>query len=472
MAKHQQPILEHVTLTGRGAKGRAIARVDGLVVFVEGAVPGDVADLRVLRKKKNHAEAVVERLITPSPDRATPFCKHFGICGGCTWQHLAYPAQVASKRSEAVDNLERIGGLLLPVAAPTLASPKDRFYRNKLEYTFTAQRWFTPEELERGERITDRQALGFHLPGRFDKVFDVEECWMQGGPSDAIRNFIRHYAKAHGSSHYDIRRHEGWLRTLIIRTTTTGETMVLFTFGHEDAPARTALFQALLLAFPGITSLLWCINPKKNDTIWDLEIQLFHGRDHIVEILPDGHLAPLQFRIGPKSFFQINPEQTRVMYRLVRDLAGLAGHEHVYDLYCGTGSISLFLARHCARVTGAEIVPEAVADAAVNARMNGITNVAFEAGDLKDLLDAGFMDRHGRPDILVTDPPRAGMHPAVVERIREMAASRLIYVSCDTATQARDLGMLKDLYRITHVQPLDMFPHTSHVENVVRLELA
>ncbi|MBS1569273.1 MAG: 23S rRNA (uracil(1939)-C(5))-methyltransferase RlmD [Bacteroidetes bacterium] len=469
MAKREELLLDHVEVTG-WAQGKAIAKVDGLVVFISGAVPGDVADLRITRKKKNFAEATVARLVQPSPHRTEPFCKHFGTCGGCTWQHFEYPAQLAFKRQEVIDNLERLGGLDLPNVPPTLASPRDRFYRNKLEYTFSAQRWFTPEELASGERITDRKALGYHLPGRFDKILDISECWLQPAPSDAIRNFIRQYSALHGLSHYDIRRHEGWLRTLTIRTTSTGEVMVLIALGHENAGAREALMNALVEAFPAITSLLWCINPKKNDTIWDLDIHLFHGRDHLIEQLPDEGFAPLQFRIGPKSFFQTNPEQTRVMYALVRELAGLRGHERVYDLYCGAGSITLSLARHCAQVTGAEIVPEAVVDAKANAALNGIANVAFEAGDLKDLLNADFIARHGTPDVLVTDPPRAGMHEAVVMRIREMAPPAIVYVSCNPATQARDLALLKDLYRITHVQPLDMFPHTAHLETVVRLE--
>lgn len=470
MAKKPLPIFEHVTVTGRGTKGKAIAKVDGLVVFITGAVPGDVVDLRVTRKKKNHAEATATRLITPSPDRVEPFCAHFGICGGCGWQDYAYPAQLLMKRQEVLDDLQRIGGLELPEVPPILASPRTRHYRNKLEYTFTAQRWFTKEELDKGEVITDRKALGYHLPGRFDKVFNVDECWLQPAPSDAIRNFIGAYGTTHDLGYYDIRKHEGWLRTLTIRTTTTGEVMVLLAFGHEDEKAREALLNAVLREFPAITSLLWCINPKKNDTIWDLDIQVFHGRDHIVEELADEGHAPLRFRIGPKSFFQTNPEQTRVMYELVRAFAGLEGDELVYDLYCGAGSISLFLARHCGRVIGAEIVPEAIADAHANAGLNGITNVAFEAGDLKDLLNADFIARHGSPDVVVLDPPRAGMHPSVVERIREMAPPRVVYISCNPSTQARDLALLKDLYRVTHVQPLDMFPHTWHVENIVRLE--
>jgi 23S rRNA (uracil1939-C5)-methyltransferase len=470
MAKKNLPLLENITVTGWGAKGKALAKVDGLVVFIGGAVPGDVVDIQLTRKKKSYAEGRVERLITPSPEREPPFCKHFGICGGCTWQDLSYASQIAHKRQEVIDNLQRLGGLELPEVPPTLASPRTHHYRNKLEFTFSAQRWFTKAELDTGEVITDRKALGYHLPGRFDKVFDAEECWLQPEPSNAIRNFIRRYGIEHDLDYYHIRHHEGWLRTLTIRTTTTGETMVLLAFGREDAGKREALLAALMKEFPEITSLLWCINPKKNDTIWDLDIHLFHGRDHLIEELRDAGFAPLRFRIGAKSFFQTNPEQTAVMYELVRDLAGLKGNERVFDLYCGAGSISLFLARHCDRVIGAEIVPEAIADAHANAELNGITNVDFEAGDLKDLLNDAFIARHGRPDVLITDPPRAGMHEAVVARIRELAPPCIVYVSCNPATQARDLALLKDMYRITHVQPLDMFPHTWHVENVVRLE--
>lgn len=470
MAKKNLPLLEAVPITGWAAKGRSLAKVDGMVVFVSGAVPGDVADLQLTRRKKNYAEARMERLVTPSPERETPFCKHFGICGGCTWQHLSYPAQLAFKRLEVVENLGRIGGLELPEVAPTLPSPQPRFYRNKLEYTFAAQRWFTSEELDSGLPITNRKAVGYHLPGRFDKVLDISECWLQPEPSDAIRNFIRAYGEKHGSDYYQVRAHEGWLRTLTIRTTTTGESMVILAFGHEDREQREALMNALLAEFPALTSLMWCINPKRNDTIWDLDMEVFHGRDHIIEELQDEGFPPLRFRIGPKSFFQTNPRQTVAMYEIVRQLAGLKGDELVYDLYCGAGSISLFLARHCGRVVGAEIVPEAVADARGNAELNGVTNTVFEAGDLKELLDDAFVERHGRPDVLITDPPRAGMHQTVVERIHKLAPPRIVYVSCNPATQARDLALLKDLYDITHVQPVDMFPHTSHVENVVCLE--
>lgn len=469
MAKRNLPLLANITITGWAAKGKSLAKVDGMVYFVTGAVPGDVVDLQVTRRKKSFAEAKVVRLIKPSTDRVDAFCAHFGLCGGCTWQDLSYTAQLRFKRQEVIDNLTRLGGLELPEVPPTLASPNTRFYRNKLEYTFTDRRWITGAELQDGEKLEDRRGLGYHLPGRFDKVFDATECWLQPAPSDAIRNFIRAYGAAHRLSYYNVYRHEGWLRTLTIRTTTTGGTMVLLAFGHEDAVPRQQLLQALLEGFPQITSLLWCINTKKNDTIWDLDIHVFHGQDHLIEELKDEGFAPLKFRIGAKSFFQTNPEQTEAMYALVRDLAGLKGNELVYDLYCGAGSISLFLARHCAKVVGAEIVPEAVADAEVNARLNGISNAIFEAGDLKDLLNDEFIARHGRPEVLITDPPRAGMHPAVVERIRGIGPQRIVYVSCNPATQARDLALLQDLYSVAHVQPVDMFPHTSHVENVVQL---
>lgn len=469
--KKPLPVWEAVPITGYGAGGKAIARVEGLVVFVTGAVPGDVADLRATRKKKSFAEATATRIVLPSPDRVTPFCEHFGTCGGCKWQDLSYAAQVRHKRQEVIDNLQRIGGLDLPDVAPTLASPRTTHYRNKLEFTASALRWFTSEDLRALGEIEDRDALGFHVPGRFDRVLDIHTCHLQPDPSNAIRLLVRAYAKEHGLSCYDIRAHQGFLRTLTIRTTTTGEVMVLAAFGHEDVDAREGLLTAVREAFPAVTSLQWCINPKKNDTIWDLDTHVFHGNDHVVEELPDGPGGtPLRFRIGPKTFFQTNPEQTGAMYRLVRGLAGLTGTENVYDLYCGAGSITLYVSGLAKQVVGAEIVPEAVADAGVNAALNGITNCRFEAGDLKDLLSPAFAQRHGRPDVVITDPPRAGMHEAVVMRLRELAPARIVYVSCNAATQARDLALLKDLYEVTHVQPVDMFPHTHHVETVVRLD--
>ncbi len=469
--KKPLPLWDAVPITGYGANGKAIAKREGMVVFVNGAVPGDVADLRVTKKKKSWAEATAIRIVERSPDRVEAFCKHFGICGGCKWQDLSYPKQLEFKQQQVVDNLVRLGGLELPEVSPIIASGRTTHYRNKLEYTASAFRWFTSEELKTMGDITDRNALGFHVPGGFDKVLQVDECHLQPEPSDSVRNFIRKHAGENGAGFYDIRKHEGWLRTVMVRTTLTAQCAVLIAFGEDHPEAQEKLLSAVRDAFPAITSLQWTINPKKNDTIWDLDIQTFHGTDHIVEELVDDGFPNLRFRIGAKSFFQTNPQQTQRMYEVTRSLAGLTGKEKVYDLYCGAGSISLFLARHCAHVIGAEIVPEAVADAHANAALNGIDNVTFEAGDLKDLLNADFIARHGKPDVLITDPPRAGMHEDVVARIRELAPPCIVYVSCNPATQARDLSLLKDLYRITHVQPIDMFPHTYHVENVVRLEL-
>jgi 23S rRNA (uracil1939-C5)-methyltransferase len=462
--------IEQLPIAGAGANGKAIARHEGLVVFVTGAVPGDVADVRVTKKKANYLEAQAVRIVSPSPDRVPAFCKHFGTCGGCKWQDLAYAKQLEYKRQQVIDNLERLGGLELPPVAPILPSPTITHYRNKLEFTFSNKRWFTAEEIASQGGHTDRNALGFHIPQRFDRVLDISECHLQPEPSDSIRNFVREHARQHGLSFYDVREHQGFLRTLLVRTTTTGECMVLLALGHEDIEARERLLDALLTAFPQLTSLLWTVNPKKNDTIYDLDIEVYHGRDHIVEALPDGPGGrPLEFRIGPKTFFQTNPEQTIAMYRLTRELAGLTGTENVYDLYCGAGSITLYLAAAAKHVAGVELVPESVADARVNAEINGITNVSFTSGDMKKVMDAAFVAQHGRPDVVVTDPPRAGMDEPVTRHLVELAPERIVYVSCNPATQARDLAILNTQYRIDFVQPVDMFPHTYHVENVVRM---
>ncbi|MBL8011324.1 MAG: 23S rRNA (uracil(1939)-C(5))-methyltransferase RlmD [Flavobacteriales bacterium] len=460
-----------VPITGWGANGKALARLDGLVVFVTGAVPGDTADLRIHARKKSYAEATAVRIVSPSADRVPAFCAHFGTCGGCKWQDLAYERQLDFKRQQVIDNLERLGGLELPEVEPTLPSPATRGYRNKLEFTASAHRWFTHAELRALGEIADRNALGFHIPQRFDRVLQVDECHLQPAPSDAVRNFIRAQAAALGLSFYNIREHHGGLRTVMVRTTLTGECMVLIAFGEDRPEQRTALLDALVAAFPGLTSVLWTVNSKRNDTLWDLDIHVHAGRDHLVETFDDGDTGrALRYRIGPKSFFQTNPAQAQAMYALTRELAGLTGTERVYDLYCGAGTISLYVAGQAAQVIGAEIVPEAVEDAWANARLNGITNVHFEAGDLRHLLDATFVQRNGRPDVVITDPPRAGMHEDVVMRLREMAPPRIVYVSCNPATQARDLALLNDLYRVTFVRPVDMFPHTYHVENVVRLD--
>ncbi|MDX9751666.1 MAG: 23S rRNA (uracil(1939)-C(5))-methyltransferase RlmD [Flavobacteriales bacterium] len=474
-ARTEPLILENLAITTAGAEGKSIGRHEGMVVFVTGAVPGDVADVQVVRRKSNYMEAVVARIVAPSPHRVQPFCAHFGTCGGCKWQHLDYAQQIAYKQQQVIDGLERIGGLELPPVRPILPSPTTTHYRNKLEFTFSNNRWFTREELVDAGTITDRNALGFHIPRRFDRVLDIHECHLQPEPSNSIRNFVREHARQHGLSFYDVRAHQGFLRTLLVRTTATGECMVLLALGHEDTEARERLLGAIVEGFPQLTSVLWTVNPKKNDTIFDLDVHLFHGRDHIVEELPDGPPyggtggKPLRFRIGPKTFFQTNPRQAIAMYRLTRELAGLTGAENVYDLYCGAGSITLYLASRAKHVAGVEIVPESVADARVNAELNGITNVSFTSGDMKKVMDAAFVQGHGRPDVVVTDPPRAGMDEPVVRHLLELAPPRIVYVSCNPATQARDLAILNERYRIDHVQPIDMFPHTYHVENVVRL---
>lgn len=462
---------ENLEITSAGAQGKAIAKHDGMVVFITGGVPGDVVDVRVTKKKSNYAEAITTRIVSPSVDRVTPFCKHFGTCGGCKWQDLSYPKQLEYKQQQVIDNLERLGGLTLPTVTPIMPSSGLTHYRNKLEFTFCNSRWFTKDEVDTQSTIMDRNALGFHIPMRFDRVLDITECHLQPAPSDAIRNFFREHARVHGLTFYDQREHVGFLRTLLIRTTTTGETMVLLALGHEDVEARERALAELLIAFPKLTSVLWTINTKKNDTIYDLNIQVFHGRDHIIEELPDGpNGKPLRFRIGPKTFFQTNPQQTIAMYKLTRELAGLTGAENVYDLYCGAGSITLYLAGAAKHVAGLELVPESVADAKVNAAFNGITNVSFAAGDMKKVLDPAFVAQHGKPDVVVTDPPRAGMDEPVVRHLLELSPPRIVYVSCNPATQARDLAILNDRYAIDFVQPIDMFPHTYHVENVVRLQ--
>jgi len=469
--KRTEPtIIENLAITSAGAEGKAIARHEGIVVFVTGAVPGDVADVQVVKKKSSFIEAIATRIVSPSADRTEPFCDHFGTCGGCKWQHLDYAKQTQYKQQQVVDNLQRLGGLVLPEVTPILPSPTTTHYRNKLEFTFSNSRWFTREEIGTLGDTPDRNALGFHIPRRFDRVLDIHTCHLQPEPSNSIRNFFRAHARVHGLTFYDQREHVGFLRTLLIRTTTTGECMVLLAVGHEDVEARERILSDLVARFPQLTSVLWTVNPKKNDTIFDLDIHVFHGRDHLIEELPDGPGGrPLKFRIGPKTFFQTNPQQTIAMYRLTRDLAGLTGAENVYDLYCGAGSITLYLAAKAKHVAGVELVPESVADARVNAELNGITNVSFTSGDMKKVMDAEFVQRNGKPDVVVTDPPRAGMDEPVVRHLLELAPPRIVYVSCNPATQARDLAIINDRYAIDHVQPVDMFPHTYHVENVVRL---
>ena len=457
-------LLENVTIEAVAAEGKSIARVDGTVVFVEFAVPGDVVDIQVYKKKKNYMEGFVKRIVKPSPDRLEPFCRHFGVCGGCRWQPLPYALQLQAKQRQVWDQLVRIGHLEVPEIAPILGSDRTTFYRNKLEFSFSAKRWILREEDPEAIPENDRAGLGFHVGKFFDKVLDIKECWLQKEPSNAIRLFIRAYALEHGLAFYDIRENRGFLRNMFIRTTEKGDVMLIVCFAREDAEARTSLLDAVAARFPQITSLYYVINTKLNDSISDQECILYKGDEAIYETMEG-----LTFKIGPKSFYQTNSPQACKLYGVAREFAGLTGTETVYDLYTGTGTIAQFVAGRAARVIGIEYVPEAIADARINAQRNGIGNCTFFAGDMKDILTADFVAEHGRPDVVILDPPRAGIHPDVAEVILQAAPDKIVYVSCNPASQARDLAILCRDYEITAVQPVDMFPHTQHVENVCAL---
>ncbi|WP_321375729.1 23S rRNA (uracil(1939)-C(5))-methyltransferase RlmD [uncultured Draconibacterium sp.] len=462
--KRNKPFYENVLIEDIGAEGKAVARVGDVVVFTKLAIPGDVVDLQVTKKRKRYQEAIVKEFITYSDDRAEAFCKHFGVCGGCKWQILPYEKQLFYKQKQVQDQLSRIGKVEIPKMLPIRGSEKNTFYRNKMEFTFSNKRWLSFEEIERSEEIQDPNALGFHVPGLFDKVVNIEKCWLQNDPSNQIRNFIYNYALKNHLSFFDIREQEGFLRTLIIRTSSTGELMVILSFFYEDEPAREALLNAVKEQFPEITSLLYVINSKGNDTITDQEIKVYAGKDHILE-----EMEGLQFKIGPKSFYQTNSEQAYELYKITRDFAELKGDEVVYDLYTGTGTIANFVAKKTKKVIGIEYVPEAIEDAKLNSKLNSIENTSFFAGDMKDVLNEAFIQEHGKPEVVITDPPRAGMHDDVVQTILNMKPGKIVYVSCNPATQARDLASLDSLYQIEKIQPVDMFPHTHHVENVVML---
>jgi 23S rRNA (uracil1939-C5)-methyltransferase len=461
--KKNLPLLEKVRIENIGAEGKSLARVDNMVVFVKGAVPGDVADLQVFRKKGRYMEARVVRYHAYSPERTEPFCEHFGICGGCIWQHLPYDRQLFYKQQQVEDAFRHIAGVEIPASMPILGSDPVIGYRNKLEYTFSNHRWLLAHETGSDLPLDHTNALGMHVPGRFDKVVDVHHCHLQGEPSNPVRNFIREAALEMGLSFYDHRTNEGLLRNLIIRTSTLGEVMVILSV-QFDRPGIHALLDRVCDAFPDLTSLMYVINPKKNETLYDQEILTHAGRDHIYE-----ELEGLRFKIGPKSFFQTNSRQALALYRQARDFAELTGKETVYDLYTGAGTIANFLARDAGRVVGIESVPEAIGDARVNSEINGITNTRFFAGDMKEIFDASFIREEGRPDVIITDPPRAGMHIRVVEQILKIAAPRIVYVSCNPATQARDVELLGSVYEVRKIQPVDMFPHTHHVENIALL---
>ena len=467
MAKKRKPhpILEKVMITDIASEGKAIARVNDVVVFVPYVVPGDVVDIQVTKKKSHFMEGRVIHIHEYSKNRTAPFCEHFGICGGCKWQNLPYEQQLFYKQKEVINNLTRIGKIELPDISPILGSSKTTFYRNKLEFTFSNKRWRTTEEMNSEKEFDTMNAVGFHIPGMFDKVLDIHKCWLQDDVSNQIRNFIRDYALKNGLTFFDLRAQEGFLRNMIVRTTSTGELMLIMVFYYEDETLRKNLLNAIVQEFPQITSLLYVINGKANDTITDQMVHLFAGNDHILEKMED-----LYFKIGPKSFYQTNSEQAYELYKITRDFAQLTGNELVYDLYTGTGTIANFVAKKAKQVIGIEYVPEAIEDANANAAYNNIANTLFFAGDMKNILNAEFIEKYGRPDVIITDPPRAGMHQDVIDTILFAEPQRIVYVSCNPATQARDLSLLDSKYNVTKVQPVDMFPHTHHVENVVLLE--
>ena len=466
--KKELPLLEKVTITDVAAEGKALTKVNDLVIFVPYVVPGDVVDLQIKRKKNHYAEAVAVKIHEKSPLRAQPFCQHYGVCGGCKWQCLAYEEQIRYKQKQVYDNLTRIGKVELPEFMPILGSEKTKFYRNKLEFTFSNKRWLTEEEVREDVKYDQMNAVGFHIPGAFDKVLAIEKCWLQDDISNQIRNAIRDYAYEHDYAFFNLRTQEGMLRNIMIRTSSTGELMVLLQckiVEERELVKMKELLQYVADKFPQITSLLYVINNKCNDTIGDLDVEVFKGNDHIFE-----EMEGLRFKIGPKSFYQTNSEQAYNLYKVARDFAGLTGEELVYDLYTGTGTIANFVSRQAKKVIGIEYVPEAIEDAKVNSEINGITNTLFYAGDMKDILTQDFINEHGRPDVIITDPPRAGMHNDVIDVILFAEPKRIVYVSCNPATQARDLQLLDAKYKVVAVRPVDMFPHTHHVENVVLLE--
>jgi 23S rRNA (uracil1939-C5)-methyltransferase len=464
MGRKKNITFENVTVEDVANEGKSIARINNMVVFMQGAVPGDVVDLRVTNKKKSFMEAVVTKIHSYSSDRAEPFCSHFGLCGGCKWQHLPYESQLQYKHKLVKENLIRIGKVEMPEIRPIMGASPNTYYRNKLEFTFTDKRWLTKEELAQAD-VYDRRGVGFHIPGFFDKVVDVEHCYLQAEPSNRIRLGLKAFAKAQNIAFYDHELKEGMLRELFIRTANTGDVMVALTFfkNHQETIKRVMDF--LKQEFPEITSLHYIINSKINTSIADLEAIHYAGEPFMTEAMED-----LRFRVGPKSFYQTNSSQAYQLYKVTREFAGLTGNEVVYDLYTGTGTIAQFVAKQAKEVIGIEYVEEAVADARDNAKLNNIGNARFYAGDMKDLLNEDFLSTHPRPDVIITDPPRAGMHPDVVEMLLRIGAPRIVYVSCNVATQARDISMLGEMYAVKAIQPVDMFPHTHHVENVALLE--
>lgn len=459
-------IFKEVPVLDAGAKGVSVAKAeDGRVIFIQNVVPGDVVDVQTFKKRKAYFEGKAIHFHQLSTHRVNPECEHFGVCGGCKWQNMNYSQQLFYKNNEVYNNLKRIGKIELPEFEEILGSEKQFFYRNKMEFSFSDSRWLTENEIQQDNTIQNRNALGFHIPKMWDKILDIKKCHLQQDPSNAIRNALKEFATRHNIPFFNARNHEGLLRTLMIRTASTGEIMVLIQFFKEDKKQRELVLNFLSEKFPGITSLLYVINGKANDTLYDQDIKLFKGRDYILE-----EMEGLHFSINAKSFYQTNSDQAYELYKITREFAGLTGNELVYDLYTGTGTIAQFVSKKAKKVIGVEAVPEAIADAKENARRNNITNCEFFVGDMKDVFNAGFISKHGKPDVIITDPPRDGMHAAVVEQIMKIAPEKVVYVSCNSATQARDLALMDSLYKVSRVRPVDMFPQTHHVENVVLLE--
>ncbi|MCQ0112972.1 23S rRNA (uracil(1939)-C(5))-methyltransferase RlmD [Zhouia amylolytica] len=464
--KNKNVVFEQIEVIDAGAKGKAVARTDeGRVIFIKNAVPGDIVDVKIFKKRRGFLEGEAINFHSLSDRRTEPVCEHFGVCGGCKWQHMGYEHQLFFKQKEVENNLKRLGHIELPEVSPILGSEKQYFYRNKMEFAFSNARWLTREEIESGDEIDSRNALGFHIPGAWDKILDVKKCHLQEDPSNAIRLAVKHFANENDLTFFNPREHAGLLRSLMLRIVSTGEIMVVIQFYDDNKDQRELLLDYLKQEFPEITSLQYIINQKANDTIYDQEVVLYHGRDHIYE-----EMEGLRFKINAKSFYQTNSDQAYELYKVARNFADLSGNELVYDLYTGTGTIAQFVAKNAKKVIGVEAVPEAIEDAKANAQLNGIENVDFFVGDMKNVFNEAFINTHGLPDVIITDPPRDGMHKDVVQQILNIAPDKVVYVSCNSATQARDLALMDEMYKVTKVQAVDMFPQTHHVENVVLLE--
>lgn len=463
--KKNHPFFEDLEIVDIASNGLAVAKTEDKVIFVRDAIPGDRADIQVYKKRKGILEGRATAIRSFSTNRQEPICQHFGTCGGCKWQNMQYQAQLTFKQATVVNNLKKIGGIIPGTIHPILPSQNNVMYRNKLEYTFSNKRWLTKEEISlNADETMDTNGLGFHIPGRFDKVLDIVQCHLQADPSNAIRLAVKDFALKEGLSFFDIRKQNGLLRNLIIRNTTLGEVMVLVSFFENDTAAIENTMAHIKSQFPEVTSLLYVVNEKKNDTIFDLDIQTYHGKDHILE-----KLDCLQYQIGPKTFFQTNSAQATELYKAALKLSEFTGSEIVYDLYSGSGTIACFVAGSVNRVIGLEYIPESIEDAKANAKMNNIDNASFYAGDIKDLLKEDFVNEHGKPHVIITDPPRAGMHKEVVEQIMKIQPEKIVYISCNAATQARDIALMSSMYQVQAIQPVDMFPHTHHVENIALL---